>query len=44
MLPDDYFRRLRQDTAEAEKMTESTHLEPDPELTDEPQSKEGQPS
>ena len=38
MLPDNYLRKLKQDLAEADKFADSTtHLEPDPELADEPQ-------
>ena len=42
MLPDNYLRKMKQDLAEAEKMTESTHLEPDPDFCAESQSDEGQ--
>jgi hypothetical protein len=42
MLPDNYLRKMKQDLAEADKMTESTHLEPEPELCDESQCDGGQ--
>ena len=43
MLPDDYLRKMKQDQAEADKATESTLLEPDPELTAESQNDDGPP-
>jgi len=38
MLPDDYTRKLKQDLAESDASSKTSHLEPDPELAVEPQS------